>query len=157
MWQGHFPEADKDPVIQIASMVTVQGESTPTVKNVMTLKSCAAIVGAEVMSFNSEAEMLKVRLLNACHSVSPGPRIGAFNTAHVLSRQHLSVMVISGGKVHRPEASDVMFAILPPDESLQNCIWRRGVEGNNICSSVHMRRLIMPDTNGTQGKCNQLC
>lgn len=61
--QGHFPEAEKDPVIQIASMVTVQGESTPIVKNVMTLKSCAAIVGAEVMSFNSEAEMLKVPFL----------------------------------------------------------------------------------------------
>ncbi len=64
LWQGHFPEADKDPVIQIASMVTVQGDSTPAVKNVMTLKSCAAIVGAEVMSFDSEAEMLKVRKLS---------------------------------------------------------------------------------------------
>ena len=70
-------------MIQIASMVTVQGESTPTVKNVMTLKSCAAIVGAEVMSFNSEAEMLKVRLLNAFLSVSPAPRIGEFNAACV--------------------------------------------------------------------------
>lgn len=65
VWQGHFPEAEKDPVIQIASMVTVQGESTPIVKNVMTLNSCAAIVGAEVMSFNSEADMLKVPLLTS--------------------------------------------------------------------------------------------
>ena len=59
--QGHFPEAEKDPVIQIASLVTEQGKDTPTVRNVMTLKSCAPIVGAEVMAFDSEAELLKVR------------------------------------------------------------------------------------------------
>lgn len=39
-------------MIQIASMVTVQGQATPVVKNVLTLHSCASIVGAEVMSFN---------------------------------------------------------------------------------------------------------
>ena len=63
--QGHFPEAEKDPVIQIASLVTEQGKATPTVRNVMTLKSCAAIVGAEVMSFENEAELLKVRTIAA--------------------------------------------------------------------------------------------
>lgn len=49
--QGHFPDAKQDPVIQIASMVTVQGQSSPVVRNVMTLGTCASIVGAEVMSF----------------------------------------------------------------------------------------------------------
>jgi hypothetical protein len=34
--------------VQIASMVTVLGESKPRVKNILTLGSCAAIVGAEV-------------------------------------------------------------------------------------------------------------
>ena len=58
--QGCFPEADKDPVIQIASLVTVQGQSTPAVRNVMTLDQCAPIVGAEVMSFRTEGQMLKV-------------------------------------------------------------------------------------------------
>ena len=58
--QGHFPEAEKDPVIQIASMVTEQGKATATVRNVLTLQSCAPIVGAEVMSFDNEAELLKV-------------------------------------------------------------------------------------------------
>ncbi|WIA42723.1 hypothetical protein OEZ86_008668 [Tetradesmus obliquus] len=56
--KGHFPEPQQDPVIQIASMVTVLGEAKPRVKNILTLGSCAAIVGAEVMSFESEAEML---------------------------------------------------------------------------------------------------
>lgn len=46
--KGHFPEPQQDPVIQIASMVTVLGESKPRVRNIMTLGTCAAIVGAEV-------------------------------------------------------------------------------------------------------------
>ena len=60
MLQGCFPEPDKDPVIQIASMVTNQGETTPVVRNVMTLDTCAAIIGSEVMSFKTEQELLKV-------------------------------------------------------------------------------------------------
>ncbi|KAJ9506485.1 hypothetical protein QJQ45_019412 [Haematococcus lacustris] len=55
--KGHFPDAKLDPVIQIASMVTLQGSATPVVKNVMTLGTCASIVGAEVMAFETEAEL----------------------------------------------------------------------------------------------------
>eukprot|EP00960_Hanusia_phi_P064536 765821-Hanusia_phi.AAC.6 len=49
--KGCFPEPDKDPVIQ--------GMDTPIVKNIFTLKSCAAISGAEVHSFEDESEMLQ--------------------------------------------------------------------------------------------------
>uniref|UniRef100_A0A061RE64 DNA polymerase n=1 Tax=Tetraselmis sp. GSL018 TaxID=582737 RepID=A0A061RE64_9CHLO len=56
--KGHFPEASKDPVIQIASMVSVTGKAEPIVRNVMTLNSCAAIVGSQVMSFKTEEELL---------------------------------------------------------------------------------------------------
>eukprot|EP00195_Chlamydomonas_chlamydogama_P002057 CAMPEP_0202920478 /NCGR_PEP_ID=MMETSP1392-20130828/76878_1 /ASSEMBLY_ACC=CAM_ASM_000868 /TAXON_ID=225041 /ORGANISM="Chlamydomonas chlamydogama, Strain SAG 11-48b" /LENGTH=1079 /DNA_ID=CAMNT_0049613975 /DNA_START=162 /DNA_END=3401 /DNA_ORIENTATION=+ len=56
--KGHFPEAKIDPVIQIASMISVQGKSQPAVRNIMTLGSCASIVGAEVMSFESEKTLL---------------------------------------------------------------------------------------------------
>ncbi|CAK9268862.1 unnamed protein product [Sphagnum jensenii] len=56
--KGHFPEPEQDPVIQIANLVTVQGEQKPMVRNVMTLKSCSPIVGASVMSFDSEREVL---------------------------------------------------------------------------------------------------
>ena len=44
--QGHFPEPEQDPVIQIASLVTEFGQKQPTVRNIMTLKSCAPITGA---------------------------------------------------------------------------------------------------------------
>jgi len=57
---GIFPEPDKDPVIQIANMVIYQGEKDPFIRNVLTLKSCAAIVGAEVLSFDTEQELLRV-------------------------------------------------------------------------------------------------
>ena len=43
---------------QIANLVTVQGEDRPMVKNVMTLKSCSSIVGVDVMSFDSEKDVL---------------------------------------------------------------------------------------------------
>jgi len=56
--KGFFPEPDKDPVIQIANMVTVHGESKPCIRNIFTLKSCAHIAGADVHSFETEEEML---------------------------------------------------------------------------------------------------
>ena len=57
--KGVFPEPGVDPVIQIANMVTRQGESAPFVKNVFTLGSCSHIVGCHVMSFDSEVELLE--------------------------------------------------------------------------------------------------
>jgi DNA polymerase delta subunit 1 len=56
--RGHFPEADKDPVIQIANCVTVYGQDTPIVQNVFTLKGCLPIVGAQVITSENEADML---------------------------------------------------------------------------------------------------
>ncbi|XP_057770162.1 DNA polymerase delta catalytic subunit [Salvia miltiorrhiza] len=56
--KGHFPEPTHDPVIQVANLVTLQGEDQPFVRNVMTLKSCSPIVGVDVMSFDTEKELL---------------------------------------------------------------------------------------------------
>lgn len=56
--KGIFPEAQHDPVIQIAAVVTVQGDPTPLIRTIFTLNSCAPIVGAEVLSYESEVEML---------------------------------------------------------------------------------------------------
>ena len=46
------------PLFQVANLVTLQGKDQPFVRNVMTLKSCAPIVGVDVMSFDSEREVL---------------------------------------------------------------------------------------------------
>ncbi|RKP35791.1 delta DNA polymerase [Dimargaris cristalligena] len=56
--RGIFPEAKIDPVIQIASVVKVQGQAKPLFRNIFTLDTCAPIVGAQTLSFEKEAEML---------------------------------------------------------------------------------------------------
>jgi len=43
--RGHFPDAEHDPVIQIATMVTEQGSDKPLIKAIWTLDTCAPIVG----------------------------------------------------------------------------------------------------------------
>ena len=56
--KGHFPEAEKDPVIQIANVVSIYGQKKPIVQNVFTLKGCLPIVGAQVITSDKEDEML---------------------------------------------------------------------------------------------------
>nr|CAD1836873.1 unnamed protein product [Ananas comosus var. bracteatus] len=55
--KGLFPEPIHDPVIQIANLVTLQGDDKPFIQNVMTLKSCSPIVGVDVMSFETERDV----------------------------------------------------------------------------------------------------
>lgn len=56
--RGFFPDPQKDPVIQIASYLSVQGEAAPLAKVVLVLGTCLPIVGAEVRSFEREADLL---------------------------------------------------------------------------------------------------
>lgn len=56
--KGIFPEPEKDPVIQIASVVIRQGEAEPFIKTIFTLGKCASIVGVTVKCFNTEKELL---------------------------------------------------------------------------------------------------
>ncbi|KAG0721764.1 DNA polymerase delta catalytic subunit [Chionoecetes opilio] len=64
-----FPEAEKDPVIQIAAMVIRQGEAEPFVRTIFTLKECAPIVGTQVLCFGRELDMLEVSVF-LCQSWS---------------------------------------------------------------------------------------
>uniref|UniRef100_A0A3B4UZ54 DNA polymerase delta catalytic subunit n=1 Tax=Seriola dumerili TaxID=41447 RepID=A0A3B4UZ54_SERDU len=57
--KGIFPEPDKDPVIQIASMVQRQGETEPFIRTVFTLQSCASIVGSQILCFAQEKQLLQ--------------------------------------------------------------------------------------------------
>lgn len=56
--KGVFPEANQDPVIQIANVVTRYGESKPFVRNVFSLGTCSLIVNTEIIEFRDEATML---------------------------------------------------------------------------------------------------
>ncbi|KAF5180820.1 Dna polymerase delta catalytic subunit, partial [Thalictrum thalictroides] len=73
--KGLFPEPTHDPVIQVANLVTLQGEDHPFVRNIMTLKSCSPIVGVDVMSFDTESEVL-LAWRDFVHEVDPDIIIG---------------------------------------------------------------------------------
>ena len=47
--KGIFPEAEHDPVIQIANVVTRYGESKPFVRNVFCRDTCAPIVATQML------------------------------------------------------------------------------------------------------------
>jgi DNA polymerase delta subunit 1 len=86
---GVFPEAEHDPVIQIANHVCVQGSATPVVRNVFTLKQCSSISGAQVLSFDTEEEMLKAWhrfLIEADVDILTGYNIVNFDLPYLLNR-----------------------------------------------------------------------
>lgn len=87
--KGLFPTPEQDPVIQIANnvirhgvwqsveivpwidLITFPGDPKPFIRNVFCLKSCGNIVGADVLAFDSEADLLlawKQFLCAVCYS-----------------------------------------------------------------------------------------
>ncbi|GFO41579.1 DNA polymerase [Plakobranchus ocellatus] len=74
--RGVFPEPNKDPVIQIANMMIRQGDSEPFIRNVFTLKSCAPVVGSQVLSYDTEFELLQT---TTCPMISPATYIPTIN------------------------------------------------------------------------------
>lgn len=56
--KGIFPEANNDPVIQIANVVTRYGEDKPFVRNVFCLDTCSLIVNTQIFEFDQEEKML---------------------------------------------------------------------------------------------------
>ena len=56
--KGVFPEANQDPVIQIANVVTRYGEPKPFVHNVFCLDTCSLIVNTQIFEFGAEDKML---------------------------------------------------------------------------------------------------
>lgn len=56
--KGIFPEANQDPVIQIANVVTRYGEAKPFVRNVFSLDTCRLIVNTQILEFDAEDKML---------------------------------------------------------------------------------------------------
>ena len=57
--KGIFPEANQDPVIQIANVVTRYGEKKPFVRNVFCLDTTSLIVNTQIFEFEREETMLK--------------------------------------------------------------------------------------------------
>ena len=87
--KGHFPDANFDPVIQIASVVSIQGIEQPLIRSVFTLDTCLPIVGAHVDSSKTEAEML-IKWRNFLVASDPdlitGYNIANFDFPYLLNR-----------------------------------------------------------------------
>jgi DNA polymerase delta subunit 1 len=87
--KGHFPEAEQDPVIQIANTVTVYGHDKPILQNIFTLKGCLPIVGAQIIASDTEEDMLlKWRVfLQACDpDIITGYNVQNFDIPYILDR-----------------------------------------------------------------------
>lgn len=87
--KGYFPEAEKDPVIQIANCVSVYGTADPVVKNVFTLKGCLPIVGTQVIPSETEHDLLLkwVAFLRAVDcDIITGYNVQNFDIPYLLDR-----------------------------------------------------------------------
>ncbi|DBA02210.1 TPA: hypothetical protein N0F65_007620 [Lagenidium giganteum] len=87
--KGHFPEAEKDPVIQIANVLQEQGSTEPLVRNVMVLGTCKPIVGAHVMQFEQEGDLLEKWASFVRESdpdIITGYNIDNFDVPYILNR-----------------------------------------------------------------------
>ncbi|KAI0514384.1 DNA polymerase delta catalytic subunit [Xylaria bambusicola] len=93
--KGIFPEANHDPVIQIANVVTRYGESKPFIRNVFCLDSTSPIVATQILDFDDEREMLKSWkqfLDKADPDLITGYNIANFDFVYLLDRaKHLKV------------------------------------------------------------------
>ncbi|KAF1815270.1 DNA polymerase delta large chain [Eremomyces bilateralis CBS 781.70] len=93
--KGIFPEADQDPVIQIANVVTRYGEEKPFVRNVFAMDTCSLIVNTQIFEFQKEEDML-IAWRNFLEKVDPdviiGYNIANFDFPYLLDRaKHLKV------------------------------------------------------------------
>jgi DNA polymerase delta subunit 1 len=77
--KGIFPEANVDPVIQIANVVSRYGESKPFVRNVFCMDTVSPIVATQILSFSNEGEML-MKWRDFLEEVDPDVIIG-YNTS----------------------------------------------------------------------------
>ena len=93
--KGIFPEANQDPVIQIANVVTKYGEKKPFVRNVFCLDTTSSIVATQILEFEKEEVMLsewQKFLIRADPDVITGYNIANFDFPYLLDRaKHLKV------------------------------------------------------------------
>uniref|UniRef100_A0A1I7XHW6 DNA polymerase delta catalytic subunit n=1 Tax=Heterorhabditis bacteriophora TaxID=37862 RepID=A0A1I7XHW6_HETBA len=87
--RGVFPEPNEDPVIQIANMVKVEGQSEPFIRNCFVLGSCAPVIGSNIIQCDNESQLLQ-RWAEFIRAVDPdiitGYNILNFDLPYILDR-----------------------------------------------------------------------
>ncbi|KAJ2904841.1 DNA polymerase delta catalytic subunit [Zalerion maritima] len=93
--KGIFPEANQDPVIQIANIVTRYGEKKPFVRNVFCLDKTSPIVATHILDFEKEKDMLdswQKFLVEVDPDLITGYNIANFDFPYLLDRaKHLGI------------------------------------------------------------------
>ena len=93
--KGIFPEANMDPVIQIANIVTRYGEKKPFVRNVFCLDTTSSIVATHILEYEREEKMLsdwQKFLVRVDPDIITGYNIANFDFPYLLDRaRHLKV------------------------------------------------------------------
>ncbi|OAQ64371.1 DNA polymerase delta catalytic subunit [Pochonia chlamydosporia 170] len=93
--KGIFPEANHDPVIQIANVVTKYGEKKPFIRNVFCLDTTSSIVATQILEYEKEDKMLRdwqQFLIRADPDIIIGYNIANFDFPYLLDRaKHLKV------------------------------------------------------------------
>jgi DNA polymerase delta subunit 1 len=108
--KGVFPEAEIDPVIQIANVVTRYGEKKPFVRNVFCLDATSVIVNTQVLTFELEEELL-AKWRDFLEDVDPdiiiGYNICNFDFPYLLKRaNHLKVQGFAKWTRHKNKLSE---------------------------------------------------
>lgn len=87
--KGRFPDPERDPVIQIGNVLSIQGQEMSVVRNVFVLGTCSSIVSADIYSFESEEEMLTewAKFVVDCDpDILTGYNIQNFDIPYLLNR-----------------------------------------------------------------------
>lgn len=86
---GSFPNAKKDSVIQISNICVEFGSNEPIVQKLFSYKTCAPIVGVDVQSFDTEADMLnhwQKFIIELDPDIITGYNINMFDIPYLLER-----------------------------------------------------------------------
>ena len=98
--KGIFPEANQDPVIQIANVVTKTGDSKPFIRNVFVLGDCSPIVNTQIFEHGGDLLEAEKKMLMAWRDflekadpdVIIGYNISNFDFPYLLDRaKHLKL------------------------------------------------------------------
>ncbi|KFA63216.1 hypothetical protein S40285_04923 [Stachybotrys chlorohalonatus IBT 40285] len=87
--KGVFPDAQYDPIIQIANVVTKYGEKKPFIRNVFCLDTTSTITATQILDYDNERKMLsewQKFLIRADPDVIIGYNTSNFDFPYLLDR-----------------------------------------------------------------------
>mmetsp|Transcript_50355 Transcript_50355/g.98521 ORF Transcript_50355/g.98521 Transcript_50355/m.98521 type:complete len:1167 (+) Transcript_50355:137-3637(+) len=141
--RGHFPEAQRDPVIQIANVLSTFGRNENTaIKTIFTLGSCLPVVGAQVIASSTEADML-VKWREYLEATDPdvltGYNVQNFDIPYLLDRAEALSKKIKKG--HALESFQLWGRIAKQKARMKESTFQSAAHGRrtNIETSVDGR------------------